>query len=312
MRVSRDSMRRAFHHEALFYGSDDEYLAGLLPDLRSALGDDGAVLVAVAPDKARLLGAALGADADRVAFTDMAQLGRNPARIIPAWREFMAAAGSGPPLGIGEPVWPGRSDAELVECRRHESMLNLAFDGGAPWRLLCPYDVRGLAPEVLVDARHNHPHANGGPCDDYLEPPKVLSWDGALPAPGSQPAELEFTHQDLALVREFVGEYASRAGIGGTRLSDLVLAVHELATNTIRHGGGHGVLRAWRENGTLLCEVADRGHIADPLAGRELPADVRGGGRGLWMVNHLCDLVQLRSSRAGNVVRLHMSLSAAA
>ena len=316
MRVLQVWMRRAFHHEAVFYASDEEYVAGLLPDLRSALGADGAVLVAVAPDKVRLLSAALGADAERVEFTDMEQLGRNPACIIPAWREFMATAGSGPPLGIGEPVWPGRSDAELVECRRHESMLNLAFDGGAPWRLLCPYDVRALAPEVLADARHNHPHVTDDgvshPCPDYLEPPKVLSWDGALPAPGSPVTELEFTREDAALVRTFVGEYASAAGIGGARLDDLVLAVHELATNTMRHGGGRGVLRAWRENGTLLCEVADRGHIADPLAGRERPPDRYGGGRGLWMVNHLCDLVQLRTSRAGNVVRLHMSLSAAA
>lgn len=309
-------MGRAFHHEAVFYASDEEYVAGLLPDLRSALDGDGAVLVAVAPEKVRLLSAALGDDADRVEFTDMEQLGRNPACIIPAWREFMATAGSGPPLGIGEPVWPGRSDAELIECRRHESMLNLAFDGGAPWRLLCPYDVRGLAPEVLADARHNHPHANDGggshPCADYVEPPKVLSWDGALPAPGSPPAELEFTRAELALVRDFVGEYAGGAGIDDTRRSDLVLAVHELATNAVRHGGGRGVLRAWRENGTLLCEVGDRGHIADPLAGRERPPDRSGGGRGLWMVNHLCDLVQLRSSGAGNVVRLHMSLTPAA
>ena len=71
----------------------------------------------------------------------MVELGRNPACIIPAWREFLRDAGPGPIVGIGEPVWPGRSDAELVECSRHESLLNLAFDGGRPWRLLCPYDA---------------------------------------------------------------------------------------------------------------------------------------------------------------------------
>ena len=81
-----------FHHEAVFYASDDEYLAGLLPELRTAIAAGGAILVAVAADKARLLGAALGADAARVRFTDMERLGRNPACIIPAWREFMAAA----------------------------------------------------------------------------------------------------------------------------------------------------------------------------------------------------------------------------
>ena len=299
-----------FHHEAVFYGSDDEYVSGLLPDLRAAIEADGAILVAVAADKARLLSGALGADADRVRFTDMERLGRNPACIIPAWREFVAGAGE-PWLGIGEPVWPGRSDAELVECRRHESLLNLAFDGGVPWRLLCPYDVTTLPEDVLGDARNNHPHVGGEPCADYLEPHTVLSWDGRLPAPGAEPAELDFTREDLALVRMFVAERAARAGFAGDRLSDLVLAVNELATNSMRHGGGRGVLSVWQENGELVCEVTDRGHIADPLAGRERQPDAHSGGRGLWLVNHLCDLVQVRSSRAGNVIRLHMSLDRA-
>jgi anti-sigma regulatory factor (Ser/Thr protein kinase) len=57
------------------------------------------------------------------------------------------------------------------------------------------------------------------------------------------------------------------------------------------------------------CEVRDRGWIDDPLAGRERPSDLRGGGRGLWIVNHLCDLVQVRSSASGSVVRLQMSLA---
>ena len=304
-----------FHHEAVFYAGDEEYLAGLLPDLRAVLDTGGAVLVAVCEDKVALLAAALGEDAGRVRFADMEQLGRNPACIIPAWRDFLGDAGPGPILGIGEPVWPGRSEAELIECRRHESLLNLAFDGGGPWRLLCPYDVSALPPDVLADARHNHPHVSRGGvsvrCDDYVDPPTVLSWDGALPAPAADPAELLFTRGDLGLVRTFVSEHAARAGFGTERLSDLVLAVNELATNAMRHGGGRGRLRVWQENGTFLCEVADRGAIADPLAGRERPSDVRGGGRGLWLVNHLCDLVQVRSLPGGNVIRVHMSLDGA-
>jgi anti-sigma regulatory factor (Ser/Thr protein kinase) len=305
-----------FHHEAVFYAGDDEYVAGLLPDLCATLDAGGDVLVAVAEDKAQLLRNALGVAAGRVAFADMAQLGRNPGRIIPAWREFMADAGPGPRLGIGEPVWPGRTPDELIECRRHESMLNLAFDGGEPWRLLCPYDMNALSPEVLADARHNHPHVSVAgvtrPSDEYLEPPTVLSWDGALPDPASRPAELKFAWDDLTLVRRFAGELGREAGIAAPRLADLVLAIHELATNSVRHGGGRGRLRVWRENGTFLCEVADAGHIADPLAGRERVPQGDGGGRGLWLVNQLCDLVQLRSSQAGNVVRVHMSVGGAA
>jgi anti-sigma regulatory factor (Ser/Thr protein kinase) len=304
-----------FHHEAVFYAGDEEYLAGLMPDLCEAIDGGGTILAAVAEDKVALLRGGLGADVDRVRFTDMERLGRNPACIIPAWREFMATASSGPRLGIGEPAWPGRSDAELVECRRHESLLNLAFDDGEPWRLLCPYDVRGLPAAVLADARHNHPHVSRAgvsqACSDYLEPPTVLSWDGPLPSPAADAAEMVFTRDDLALVRMFVREHAAGAGFADERLSDLVLAVNELATNSMRHGGGRGLLSVWRENGTFLCEVHDRGRITDPLAGRERPPDLRGGGRGLWLVNHLCDLVEVRSSEAGNVIRLHMSLDAA-
>ena len=119
-----------------------------------------------------------------------------------------------------------------------------------------------------------------------------------------------FTRADLAVVRSFVGERARRAGFCDERRSDLVLAVNELATNSMRHAGGRGSLSVWQDNGTLLCEIADQGHIADPLAGRERPPDARGGGRGLWLVNHLCDLVEMRTSQAGNVIRLHMSLDA--
>jgi anti-sigma regulatory factor (Ser/Thr protein kinase) len=305
-----------FHHEAVFYAGEEDYVGGLLPDLRAALDAGGSALVAVAEDKAQLLRDALGVGAERAAFADMAQLGRNPGRIIPAWREFMADAGAGPVLGIGEPAWPGRTADELIECRRHESMLNLAFDGGRPWRLLCPYDLNGLGPEVLADARRNHPHMSVAgvtrTSDEYLEPPAVLARDGALQDPRSRPAELDFTWDDLALVRRLVGDLAREAGIAGARRADLVLAIHELATNSVRHGGGRGRLRVWRENGTLLCEVADAGHIADPLAGRERSPHGHGGGRGLWLVNQLCDLVQLRSSASGNVVRVHMSVPAAA
>ena len=89
-----------------------------------------------------------------------------------------------------------------------------------------------------------------------------------------------------------------------------MLAVHEAVTNSLRYGGDDGLLRIWRENGSVICEVRDSGCIDQPLVGRERPANDGEGGRGLWLVNHLCDLVQIRSFPTGAVVRLFMSCAA--
>jgi anti-sigma regulatory factor (Ser/Thr protein kinase) len=66
----------------------------------------------------------------------------------------------------------------------------------------------------------------------------------------------------------------------------------------------------------VVCEVADSGGvggpIADPMVGRERPATGLDSGRGLWLANQLCDLVQLRTSGTGTVVRMHVLLPAAA
>lgn len=134
-------------------------------------------------------------------------------------------------------------------------------------------------------------------------------FDGALPAPSTEPAELPFADRDLGAVRGFVYRGATAASLDVDRAHDLVLAVNELATNSVRHGGGTGTLRMWREADALLCEVQDSGHITEPSVGRVPPTPDQESGRGLWVVNHLCDLVQIHSTPAGTVVRVHMRLA---
>jgi len=299
-----------YRHEALFYHGDEEYLAGTVPLVREHLDAEAAVLVAIPHRRARVLQLALGADRERVAFADMEQLGRNPGRIIGAWRSFVRAhEGETPPLGIGEPTWPERTEAELVECHRHETLLNLAFTAETPWRLLCPYDAERLAPEVLESARRDHSHLlEEGEWQRSGAHARAIPGPDPLPPPSEAPVEMRFSHGDLAIVREFLAHRAAREGIEGQRLADLVLAVDELATNTLRYARGDGMLRSWRENGSLLVEVADEGHIADPLAGRDCPPPHEIGGRGLYLVNQLCDLVQVRSTPDGSVIRIHMHL----
>jgi anti-sigma regulatory factor (Ser/Thr protein kinase) len=301
-----------FRHEALFYDGGDEFLDGTVSFIREGVEAGESVLVAVAQPKIDALTAALAGDLEGVIFVDMPAIGINPARIIPIWRRFAgenADRGQGF-RGIGEPAWPGRTAPELDECARHESLLNLAFDGGEPWRLLCPYDAARLPDDVLETAQRTHPvlagNGSAGRSGAYDTEMARRALEGELPAPGGVVEELAFDADGLAGVRRLVDARAHDAGLGPERAADLRLAVNELATNSVRHGGGGGTVRFWREGDELLCEVADPGRIRDPLTGRYSPTPAQLDGRGVWLANQLCDLVRLRSSEQGAVVRLHM------
>jgi len=144
-----------FRHRALLYVGDDGFSDATLPFIRAAVAAAEPILVVVSAAKIDRLRGHLGGDAAHVDFEDMAQVGTNPARIIPAWHEFVDrhAASGRRVRGIGEPVWAGRSEAELVECQHHECLLNLAFEDAADFWLLCPYDAGALAPDVLAFER---------------------------------------------------------------------------------------------------------------------------------------------------------------
>jgi anti-sigma regulatory factor (Ser/Thr protein kinase) len=130
----------------------------------------------------------------------------------------------------------------------------------------------------------------------------------ALPAPPTDAPVVDFQVSSLRRVRRLVGEHGTQAGLSDGRVADLQLAVNEVATNSLLYGGGEGTVRVWRQDGWILCEVRDRGRIEDPLAGRRRPAPMTVGGYGLWIANQLCELVQLRTSSEGSIVRLHMRL----
>ncbi len=310
-----DAIATGFHHGALLYEGERDFLRVTAPFIRDGIDAGEPVLVAVDKDKIALLRAELGARADQVEFADMAVLGRNPARIIPAWRDFVVRHdGSATAIrGIGEPIWAGRSTAELAECQRHEALLNVAFTG-TTWpalTLLCPYDVSALPERVLFEATRSHPlvKQNGSVRPDQsagIEQLARTHLDTPLPEPAGPLREMAFGLDDLHAVRSLVTSAAAVAGLSRDRSYDLVLAVSEVATNSVVHGGGGGVFRVWSEEGRVVCEFRDRGQLDDPLVGREEPLPDSLGRRGLWMVNQLCDLVQIRVFASGTVVRLHM------
>jgi len=301
-----------FRHEAFFYEHLEDFAATVAAFVEAGVAAGEPVMVALPGAKLALLRDRLGDAAEHVEMLDMEQIGRNPARIIPAWRDFVRRNGGGDRRlrGVGEPIWSGRSDAELVECQLHESLLNPAFSGSADMWLLCPYDLSALSSAVVLEARRSHPFvAEGGatrPSPEFRDVLATTVLDTALPEPAGPIEELAFDADTVREARRLVSRWATE--LSTHRAADFVLAVHEIATNSVRHGGGSGRLRCWRDGDSrYVCEVTDRGRIERPLLGRQLPPADDEVGRGMWLANQLCDLVQVRSSPAGSAVRLHIS-----
>jgi anti-sigma regulatory factor (Ser/Thr protein kinase) len=300
-----------FRHLALFYHNLGEYVAALRGAIQTGRAHGDAVLVAVPERKAQLMRQELGADSAQVTLVDMAELGRNPARIIPAVLAYAGAHRGQRVCCIGEPIWPGRTEAELQEATRHEALINLAFHSN-PVTFLCPYDSTGLPGLVIADAASTHPAvikdrqevASAGYLGPAVLPPRC---NRALPRPPAHAEALGY-RDDLRPVRSFVASRAKCAGLTPLRISDLVIAASELAANTLRHTGGGGSVQVWRTSEEIICQVADTGQITDPLARYQVRSDELLGGNGLWLVNQVCDLVQARTGRTGTTTRLHMRL----
>ena len=194
------------------------------------------------------------------------------------------------------------------------ALMNLAV--ASPVRVLCPYHV-GLPAEVVECAAATHPlTASDGQWQaspryrlDLSQDVVPPGCDQPLPPPPGDALELRY-HRDLASVRSLVFANARAAGLSPARASDLLMAVGELTANTLAHTSGSGALTMWATRTAVICEVRDSGHITDPLAGQLRPGPaVAGGGRGLWVVHQLCDLVQMRTGADGTTVRVHIRLT---
>ncbi|TDC82225.1 ATP-binding protein [Micromonospora sp. KC606] len=121
-----------------------------------------------------------------------------------------------------------------------------------------------------------------------------------------------FDQAQVTELRHSVGSCAQSVGLGGQRLDDFVLAVNELITNAVRHGGGRGRLRLWQHVGAIVCEVADHGGgiSAQRLGDRSRPAPDTAGGWGLWLARELSDTMEVESGPAGTTVRISATLAA--
>ncbi|MFJ5999949.1 anti-sigma factor RsbA family regulatory protein [Streptomyces sp. NPDC092370] len=310
--MSTVTTHEAFVHPALFYRTEQEYTRQTVAFLRGGLANGEPMAVAVPGPNLELIKAGLGGDAEGILFLDMTEAGRNPGRIIPkVLRGFADAHPKGRVRIIGEPIWAGRSAVEYPACAQHEALINAAFEGRAV-TILCPYDEVRLNPQVIADARVTHPTLISGEgresvSDAYDWQAIVDRYNQAL-APAPDTAAFSYDGEDLPAVRQFALAQAMRLGMTGERLMDVELAVAELTTNSVVHGGGRGTLAVWAEQGQLVCEVRDAGRLADPLAGRRPPERGQLGGRGLMLVHYVADLVRMHTGDDGTTIRFYLSL----
>jgi len=113
------------------------------------------------------------------------------------------------------------------------------------------------------------------------------------------------------VLRHAVASRAATAGLSGDRLDDFVVAVNELLTNAVRHGGGAGLITLWQAGGSVVCEVSDAGGgLTGPDPGRAVrPAADQPGGWGLWLAGELTDTFELNTGKDGTTVRVSSRVS---
>jgi anti-sigma regulatory factor (Ser/Thr protein kinase) len=120
-----------------------------------------------------------------------------------------------------------------------------------------------------------------------------------------------FDGDSLVALRSAVAAHGGQFGLSDAQVEDLVLAAHELASNAVRHGGGSGRLRMWRIDGSVFCEVVDSGGgFSYPRPdGDRRPALGATGGRGLWIVARVVDVLQISTGMHGTVALMQIRLS---
>jgi anti-sigma regulatory factor (Ser/Thr protein kinase) len=300
-----------FVHSALIYGSDREFMDVALPFVEEAVARSEPTLVAVQARHAENLRSALGGEPEDVTLLPVEQWYETSARTRDKFARWARArSDAGRVRLMGEPPWAAENDARVRDWARHESVINLAFEG-MQVTFICPYDGRTLSPEILEHAQSTHPMlaAREGMTESaaYEEPLEFCRrLNAAVSGPGGDPlAEVAFGLADLPDLRRLVITTAIEAGLSDDRAGELALALNEIATNAIVHGKPPARLRIWAREGEILCEVSDAGSgIADTVAGQLAPPAERPGGRGLWLARLLCDAVEIRNG-VGCTVSLH-------
>jgi anti-sigma regulatory factor (Ser/Thr protein kinase) len=302
-------------HGVLFYDFEEEFLATVVPFVRTGLEFDEGVLLACPPRTQAMLSRELGDDR-RIAYLAYDKVYTTPGAAIATYRELLdgcLAAGLEHVRVVGDTV--AHSDRETrAEWGRYEAVVNDALQS-YPVSALCTYDTHAVPDDALGYGRLTHPViVSGGHTvtnADYVSPADYLRRTTRV-----APDPLESTEPDLA-VEDITSLEAVRGRLktaltGPTHAvepaADFVLAVNEVTTNAVRHGHPPYRVRVWLRPDRFLATVTDHGHgVDDPFAGYEWPGRPHGtptAGMGLWLARRLCDRVDMFRGPAGFTVRL--------
>ena len=303
--------RQSFRHEAFLWNGQADFVDGLLPFIADGVDAGEAVLVATTPEHGEWLSDGLGSKASQVQFVDMVQLGRNPARIIPACHQFLDDwSGYGRPARVvGEPLWDGQPPEQVLEFQLHEALMNVAVDPDMPFWVLCPYDAGRLDADVLAEASRSHPAiattaSYEGSRNYHGHGHARAMFAGDLPPIPGPVTVINVTQERLPAAVDTVTMQAAYADLGSNQVLGLTDAFRRLAAEGLARGARGLTVRMWDQPDVLVCEVADTTVLRDLLVGRRPPQP--SGDDAVWLANQVCDLVQVRSSDSGTVVRMHM------
>jgi anti-sigma regulatory factor (Ser/Thr protein kinase) len=301
-------------HDALLYDSPAELAAVAAPFLLEGLAAGDAAVIATSAATADLLREAVGSDSGvHVLERGDVYRARTPAAITTFRRlaEQREAAGARCVRVVGE-IDFGPSPRDWQEWQRYEAVVNEALAGWPLWGL-CVFDTQRLPDPLLDSALRTHPNlatAQGRESNPmFTEPADYLR---ALPVP-AEPLEGTPPRLQATGVADFIGlRHAVAAELATTPaaddlVQDFLLAVDEMTSNALRHGGRPVDLRLWVGADRIVCTIGDSGAgWDDPFAGYG-PAhgeDLSRGGMGLWLARQLCDHVDITSGPDGALVRL--------
>ena len=174
----------------------------------------------------------------------------------------------------------------------------MAFADRADFRLLCPYDTGRSTGSVIHEACCSHPVVDGEPSRTYRDAERLLApFDSPLPPPPATARMLGFELDTLVEVRRLVEHSARRAGLRRTvsRTSCWRSASWPRTASATAAAAGSCASGArttrWSARSATAAGSPTRWRAASS------PDSTQLGGRGLWIANAVCDLVQIRAGR---------------